>query len=142
MLFRSRALGYVIEVQQGRWMARLGDLGSDLLSFGGAKRQAISLYGSRDKTEVDWIRELNLGAAVELDRAALETDKRKPPVDLMGGGRQGHIDAKIRAAVLETEVGFVPAVRLQVIDGDIPIELDAKKASRPLQLRLAQRKLA
>src|SRR5262249_29904565 len=52
----------------------------------------------------------------QLDRAALGTAKRKSPVDLMSGGRQGHIDAKIRAAFLETEVGFVPAVRLQVIE--------------------------
>src|SRR5262249_36807982 len=45
----SRALGYVVEILPGRWMARVGDLGSDVLSFSAAKREAIRLCGCRDK---------------------------------------------------------------------------------------------
>jgi hypothetical protein len=40
----SRALGYVMEISPGRWMARVRSLGSDLLSFGAAKQEAIRLY--------------------------------------------------------------------------------------------------
>jgi hypothetical protein len=59
----SRALGYVMEVFPSRWMARVGNLGSDLLSFGAAKQEAIRLYRGRDKGAMDWIHELNLRAA-------------------------------------------------------------------------------
>jgi hypothetical protein len=102
----SRALGYVMEVFSGRWMARVGNLGSDLLSFGAARQEAIRFYRCRDKGTMDWIHELNLRAA-EMNRAALASDKRKTPVDLIGGQRHGLIDPKIRAAVLEVEVGFL-----------------------------------
>jgi hypothetical protein len=36
----SRALGCVMEVLPGRWMARVRNLGGDLLSFGGARQEA------------------------------------------------------------------------------------------------------
>jgi hypothetical protein len=51
----SRALGYVMEVFPSRWMARVGNLGSDLLSFGAVKQEAIRLYRCRDKGTMDWI---------------------------------------------------------------------------------------
>ena len=56
----SRALGYVVEVFPGRWMARVTNLGSDLLPFGAAKQEAVRLYGCRGENGLDWIRELNL----------------------------------------------------------------------------------
>jgi hypothetical protein len=114
----SRALGYVVEVFPGRWMARVGNLGSDLLSFGAAKQQAIRLYRCRDKGTMDWIHELNLRAAAEINRTALASDKRKTPVDLIGGQRHGLIDPKISAAVLEAEVGFLTDARPETIKGD------------------------
>jgi hypothetical protein len=55
-----RALGYVIEVSDGRWIARVRNLGSDLLPFGAAKREAVRLYHSRDKCSSEWIHELDL----------------------------------------------------------------------------------
>ena len=83
----SRALGYVMEVLPGRWMARVRNLGSDLLSFGAARQEAVRLYGCRGENGLDWIRELNLRHAGEIDRSALANEKRKVPFDLMGGGR-------------------------------------------------------
>ena len=84
----SRALGCVTEVLPGRWMARVGNLGSDLLPFGAAKQEAIRLYGCREKGASDWIGELNLRTAAEIDRAWLAKERRKAPIDLMGGGRR------------------------------------------------------
>ena len=118
----SRALGYVMEVFPGRWMARVGNLGSDLLSFGAAKQEAIRLYRCRDKGTMDWIHELNVRAA-EINRAALASNKWNTPVDLIGGQRHGLIDPKISAAVLEAEVGFLTDARPETIRGDdYPIE--------------------
>jgi hypothetical protein len=103
----SRALGYVMEVLPGSWMARVRNLGSDLLSFWRAKQEAIRLCGCPDKGAMDWIRQLNLRAAAKINRTALASEKRKAPVDLIGGERKGYIDQKIRAAVLDAEIGFL-----------------------------------
>jgi len=83
----SRALAYIVEVSDGRWIARVRNLGSDLLPFGAAKQEAVRLYHSRDKCSSDWIHELDLRAARDIDRTALASEKRKSPIDLMGGGR-------------------------------------------------------
>jgi len=103
----SRALGYVMEISPGRWMARVRSLGSDLLSFGAAKQEAIRLYRCRNKGTIDWICQLNLRVAAEINKTALASNKRKTPVDLIGGERQGHVDPKIRATVLDAEIGFL-----------------------------------
>ena len=96
-----------MEVFPGRWMARVRNLGSDLLSFGAARQEAVRLYRCRDKGTIDWICQLNLRVAAEISRTALASDKRKTPVDLIGGERQGHVDPKIRATVLDAEIGFL-----------------------------------
>ena len=64
---------------------------------------------------MDWIRQLNLRAAAEINRTALASEKRKTPVDLIGGKRQGHIDPKIRATVLDAEIGFLTNARPETI---------------------------
>jgi hypothetical protein len=56
--------------------------------------------------------------AAEINRTALASEKRKTPVDLIGGKRQGHIDPKIRATVLEAEIGFLTSARPETIKGD------------------------
>ena len=72
---------------------------------------------------MDWIHELNLRAAAEINRTALASEKRKAPVDLIGGERKGYIDQKIRAAVLDAEIGFLTNARPETIKGDdYPIE--------------------
>ena len=122
----SRALGCVMEVLPGRWMARVRNLGGDLLSFGAAKQEAVRLYRCRDKGTIDWICQLNLRVAAEISRTALASDKRKTPVDLIGGERQGHVDPKIRATVLDAEIGFLMDARPETIKGhDYLLEYDS-----------------
>jgi hypothetical protein len=36
--------------------------------------------------------------------------KRKWPVDLIGGSQRGAGDPELRRAILDTEIGFIPAV--------------------------------
>ena len=103
----SRALGYVVEVSPGRWMARVTNLGSDLLPFGAAKQEAIRLYRCRDRTGLDWIRQLNTRAAAEIDRACLAKERHKAPIDLMGGGKRWrnpvHADLAMIRNIIEVE---------------------------------------
>jgi hypothetical protein len=61
---------------------------------------------------------LNLRVAAEINRTALASDKRKTPVDLIGGERQGHVDPKIRATVLDAEIGFPMDAQPETIKGD------------------------
>ena len=67
----SRALGYVMEVLPGRWMARVRSLGSGLLSFGAAKQEAIRLYGCGEKGTI------GLDSPAEL--AGCSRDKQNGP---------------------------------------------------------------
>jgi hypothetical protein len=101
----SRALGYVMEVSSGRWMARVRNLGSDLLPLGAAKQEAIRLHRCREKGTSDWMRELNLRTASEIDRASLAKERRKAPIDLMGGRKQWpvHADRAIIRNIIDVE---------------------------------------
>ena len=66
----SRALGYVMEVWPGRWVARVRDLVSLPSSFTAAKQAAIGLYRLRKSGEPrDCIEGLNQTVANEIDRA-------------------------------------------------------------------------
>jgi hypothetical protein len=85
----SRPLGYVMEISNGRWVARVRNLRSDPLPLGAAKKAAVDLYRFRDKGKPrDWPHELNkLVASLEdkptkpkLDATAL----RRSVVDLVG----------------------------------------------------------
>jgi hypothetical protein len=89
-----------------------------VLSFGAARQEAVRLYRCRDKGTSDWIRELNLRVAAEINRTALASEKRKTPVDLIGGERQGHLDPKIRATVLDAEIDFQMDAQPETIKGD------------------------
>jgi hypothetical protein len=113
-----------MEVSTGKWMARVRTLGSDLLPFRAAKLETIRLHKRRDEAPLDWIRiVLNLRFAGEIARAAVTSEKRKTPVDLMAGRRPGHIDPKIRVIVLDPEIGFLADARRETIKGDdYPIE--------------------
>jgi hypothetical protein len=64
----SRPLGYVMEIVDGRWVARVENLSSAPLTLGAAKKAAIELYRSKDKGQPkDWIRELNLATVAVID---------------------------------------------------------------------------
>jgi endogenous inhibitor of DNA gyrase (YacG/DUF329 family) len=105
----SRALGYVMEIWSGRWVARVSNLISLPFSLPAAKRTAIHLYRPRKNGEAkDWIEELNQAVANEIDRAYRTREKCKWPVDLMGAHRQSAkpqftVDHKLRKTILDTE---------------------------------------
>jgi hypothetical protein len=105
----SRALGYVMEIWPGRWVARVRDLVSLPSSFTAAKQAAIGLYRLRKSGEPkDCIEGLNQTVANEIDRAYWTREKRKWPVDLMGAHRQSAkpqftVDHKLRKTILDTE---------------------------------------
>lgn len=66
------------------------------------------LHTKRSKGESrDWLRELNQTAANEVDGAVIRRERRKWPVDLMGGNRRGSVEH--RQNMLDAEVGFIPA---------------------------------
>ena len=105
----SIALGYVMEIVPGRWVARVRDLSRDPLPLGAAKKAAIALYRSRGKGEPDkdWIDGLNQLVADEVDRTYWAKEKRKWPLDLMGGRRhrakKAKFEAEHRETILDTE---------------------------------------
>jgi len=57
----------------------------------------------------NWIEELNQAAAHEIDQAYWNREKRKWPVDVMGGARHSAlrltltVDPKLRQTIIETE---------------------------------------
>jgi hypothetical protein len=72
-----------------RWVARVGDRASESLPLEEAKQAAIAFLRDRGKVEPrDFIAELNQIAANEVDRAVLQRERRKWPLNIMGGGRQ------------------------------------------------------
>jgi len=54
-----------------------------------AKEAARQLLRAKRAQPRDFIKELNQIAANEVDRAAIERERRKWPIDLMGGSRRG-----------------------------------------------------
>jgi hypothetical protein len=91
----SRALGYVMEIADGRWVARVKNLSSTPLPLGAAKIAAIEFLESRDKGEPrDWIHALNLAVAQLVDEPGCAQERRERashmkstdwPVDVLGG---------------------------------------------------------
>jgi hypothetical protein len=111
----SRPLGYVMETSPGRWVARVRNRRSNPLPLGAAKKAAIELYRSRDKGEPrDWIKELTQLAANEVDRAVIQRERRKWPVDLMGGPRRSLVDRELRQAILDAEIGFIASEEIEL----------------------------
>ena len=94
----SRALGYVMEVVPGKWVARVSQRCSEPLPLHAAKNAAVSLYRSKDKVEPrDWIDHLNKVVVRLLEKRPCPTldakSLRQPVVDLVGIDRDqmGHI---------------------------------------------------
>ena len=104
-----------MEIWPGQWVARVGNLSSLTLPLSAAKKAAIELYRSKGKREPrDWIAELHQIAANEIDRAAIERERRRkapPPIDLVGGPRRGRVDPELRRAILDTELNVGPALQ-------------------------------
>src|SRR5262249_39636460 len=88
----SQALGYVMEVVPGKWVARVNQRCSEPLPLHAAKNAAVSLYRSKDKGEPrDWIDHLNKVVVrlleVRLCSALDAKSLRQPIVDLVGTDR-------------------------------------------------------
>jgi hypothetical protein len=109
-------------------------------SLTAAKQAAIGLYRSRKsgKPKDEWIRGLDQTVANEIDRAYWTKEKRKWPVDLMGGQRhrakKPRMTVESRQAILDTERVDEPAplkaeeVQLEHYEGWLS---QASRLSRP-----------
>ena len=70
----KRGAGWLMEVawpggKRVRWIARVGNRASDPMSFDDARAVAAAMARTRDDGKPrDWIKELNLIAAAEVDR--------------------------------------------------------------------------
>jgi hypothetical protein len=89
-----------------RWVACVGDHRSAPLTVDETKTAARSLLNTKVRAEPrDWIEELNQIAANEVDRAEIARQRRKWPVDLMGGkrGKLNEEERQLRQVILDTE---------------------------------------
>jgi hypothetical protein len=119
-----------METSPGRWVARVRNRRSNPLPLGAAKKAAIELYRSKDKGEIkelnQWIKELNQLAANEVERAVIQRERRKWPVDLMGGNQRGAVDPELRQAILDAEIGFIASEEIELVPTIPP---DAEEAA-------------
>ncbi len=90
-----------------RWVARVKDRASEPLPLEAAKKAAM--LDKRRSPGRDRIKGLDQLAANEVDRAVIEREKRKWPVDLIGGSQHGAVDPELRRAILDAEIGFIAA---------------------------------
>jgi hypothetical protein len=96
------------ECKQHRWIACVGNRRSKPLPLDEAKEAARAFLTTKSKAEPrDFIQEHNQLAANEVDRAYWAEEKRKWPLDFMGGQRAKKpsmaIDRSLRQAVLDIE---------------------------------------
>jgi hypothetical protein len=134
----SRRLGYVMEIADGRWIARVRNRRSDPLPLGAAKEAAIELYRSRHEGQPrDWIHELNnLVARFENKATGPKRDTRalrRPVVDLAGITleRLAHIvavECNDDATLRSLETSFL---RLVHSHHDEPISIQTDKNDYP-----------
>jgi len=114
---KKRGIGWLMEVAwasavRQRWVACVAEIRSEPLWLDAAKEAATVLLRQSEKSDPrDWIAELNQIAANEVDRNALQQERRRWPIDLMGGSHRGKVDSKLRQVILDTE-------RVLVDEGD------------------------
>jgi hypothetical protein len=94
-----------MEIRPGKWVARVRNVVGLPSSLTAAKQAAISLYPSSKSGEPkDWI---NQTVANEIHRTYWAKEKRKWPVDLMGGQRhrakKPRMTIESRQAILDSE---------------------------------------
>jgi hypothetical protein len=115
--------GYVMEISPGRWVARVSNFSSEPLTLGAAKKAAVELRCSKDPGQPrDWIYELNRKMVAEIDRAHLAQEKRRVPINLMGGHRWPTtlaINPELRASIMETELWWDQEIApIEILKGD------------------------
>jgi hypothetical protein len=103
--------GWLVEVAwpggvRGRWVARVGDMRSEPLPLDGAKQAAVAFLREKEKprTKPNHIQKLNQIAANEVDRAALQRERKRWPIDLMNGRRRGFVEQG--HAIIEAELAM------------------------------------
>jgi hypothetical protein len=115
----KKAVGWLMEIawpaetRQQRWVACVGNHRSEPLPLEQAKAAAKALLTTKGKAKPrDWIKELNQLAANEVDRAAIERQRRQWPLNLMGMNNRHtprwkadpqSLDREAIRTVLETE---------------------------------------
>jgi hypothetical protein len=108
----KKSVGWLMEVawpggSRQRWVARVGDRGSEPLPLEEAKQAAIEFLRERGKAEArDFIAELDQIAANEVDRGVLQRERRKWPLIVMGGRQRTPcmtIEPGLRETILEVE---------------------------------------
>ena len=112
-----------------RWVARVGDKGSEPLALDAAKQAAVAFLRVRGKVEP--CADHNQIAANEVDRATLQQERRRWPIDLMNGGRRGFVEQ--REAIIEAELALPSEDGPSFQGEDCPLEYyadDYPKAAR------------
>ena len=105
---RKKGAAWLLDVawpgaSRQRWLVRVGDRGSEPLLLDAAKRTAGACLRERSSVRPrDWTAKLNRMAADEVDRASLQQERRRWPIDLMNGKRRGLVEE--RGAIIETEL--------------------------------------
>jgi hypothetical protein len=141
----KKAVGWLMEVawppaektKKQRWVACIGNLRSSPLPLQEAKEAA---RGQSKKAEPrDFIQELNQLAANEIDGVYWAKEKRKWPLDLMGGQRhkakKPSTGTKLRQAILDTERVLIDEdkPKAAALPGDYPLEYRLSEAARVSQ---------
>jgi hypothetical protein len=147
----SRALGYVMEIWPGKWVARVRNVISLPSSLSAAKQAALDLYRSRKSGEPsDRIRGLDQTVANEIDRAYWSREKRAWPLDVMSGQRHRKkqplmgVEPELHRAILDTErvlrdeQAVSPAIR-DVCRGARTVVTMAPLPRRSLRSRMVMR---
>jgi hypothetical protein len=86
----TKALGYLMRVHGGHWVACVGKRRSEPLALSKAKEVArqIDRDGSLGTAPLDPVQALNETVANLIDREDTEARRKEWPVELMGGGRR------------------------------------------------------
>jgi hypothetical protein len=106
----KKGAGWLMEVAwpggvRPRWVVRVGDRSSEALPLDAAKQAAVAFLRERGKVEPRVA--LNQIAANEVDRATLQQERRRWPIDLINGRRRGFVEQ--REAIIAAELAMPSA---------------------------------
>jgi hypothetical protein len=104
----TRPLGYLMRVDGSQWVACVGKRRSGPLPLQRAKEAAkrMDREAEFDVAPPDPIRALHLAAIASED----VTDRKRWPIDIMGGQRRGDIDHDLRRCIVDTEMEIATPV--------------------------------
>jgi hypothetical protein len=109
------APSWSLPLKHQRWVACVKDHRSEPLPLKEAKKAATELLQGKAAPARDHFKELNQIAANEVDRAALQRERRRWPIDLMNGRRRGFVEQ--RHAIIEAELAM-PSENGPALQGD------------------------